>query len=190
MNLENPVKKRKTKWPKVLLVVLAIILAIISVFLFMVNRNLVRERDQKRKQEVILSQLPGQACGVLSPALAKATIGEPVKQAARNDQNLAYEDGCTYTNPNNSSQYATLVIKTYSTNKDAADGYAKERSAHIQTESRDPGQYGDEMYYTSGNFYVLRGNRTFAVGAAKPGVSQQDQEAFSKKLLDNVTNNL
>jgi hypothetical protein len=184
----KPVKKMG--WLKATVAVLTAVLLVYGAFITVVNRNLANQRDQRQKEALALSQLPGQACGVLSPELAKATIGEPIKQAARNSQTTAYEDGCTYTDPANSGNYASLVIKTYPTQQDAAEAYAKERALRTEAESRDPGDNGDEMYYSSATFFVLKGNKTIAVGAAKTGIDSSQQEVFSKKLLENTIKNI
>lgn len=177
-------------WPLVVAFVLAGLLLLYGIFVTVINRNLVKERDAQNQQELIRSQLPAQSCGVLSPELVKATIGDDLKRNSRTIQGVAYEDGCTYTASDNSNIYASLVIKTYPSSADAAENFAKERKTRIESENRDPGSYGDEMYYSAGSFYVLDGNQTYAVATTKEGINQDNQEEFSRQLLDQVIPNI
>ncbi len=174
--------------PQVLILLVVILIA------GLVICNSSRTIDNYHQNEIRLlnllrsdkSRVYGRACGVLSDNTAKLLLqsNDVIRQEYASgvgldgitgsgglggevEDSFAWNDSCSYQSESNSLDYVQLSITTHSTIEYASEAFKTVLPKVNQSENINPSEYGDELLYDAGVYYLLRNNQVIIVSANK-----------------------
>jgi len=141
------------------------------------------------------NKVPGYSCscGVLSQSRAEAflkvplvrTFGQgPLESLAAMENPIFWEDSCEYVDPTQSTKYVELHISTFQTNKQARQEYPEFFQIVNSNEELEPVNYGQELVYDAGVYYLLADNKVIRVSANNG--NSADIESFSRTVFDEI----
>lgn len=139
----------------------------------------------------------GKACGLLTAREATELLATPVGTngtiiAANSPMGSSRPgspriDSCAHTASKSSDGYIDVILKTYSTKKDAAKYYVTDLPKYFPTEARDAGNLGDKLRYGADAYYLLQNNQVLEISASKtPRISEPGAEQFTRIILEKV----
>ena len=168
------------------------------VYLLVQVSSLQAQRDDNDRFHRLMRQnislVPGYACGILAIKDAEQLLDSKVKRNFEHGieetttASLRLVDTCRYESAASDARYVELIIRSYSNQSTAADEFDAALPLVGDSKQLDSSSYGDELYYDSGVYFLLRGNHVVEVTASN-GIPS-DIESFSRDTFDEVVSRL
>lgn len=139
----------------------------------------------------------GKACGLLTTVEAAKWLGTPVGTSgsvspadgptADTRPGSPRIDSCQHTAIKSSDGYIDVVLKTYSSQKDAVKYYDQTVTKLFTISARTPDDLGQRLFYGDGAFYLERHNMVIELSASKtPRVGSAETENLAREILNSV----
>lgn len=186
----------KKKWVAVWILVALLILSGVGYLIYRTKQNS-QSLNEEKAANVALIKNTGKMCSAYSTSQARALLGSDVNVEASSfpagfvgavdgSQLKPLVDNCRYIGKTNNTRYLYLMGQLYLSEQDAKADFQLQKQRLLDAKNVDPTGYGDEMMYYGGAYFIRSKDVIISVSINKPEVASADQEAFTKKLLDEV----
>jgi hypothetical protein len=151
------------------------------------RKELNQSKNEFRQTSLFLNgdlAVEGYSCGVMDTKIAQKFIGKNLKKNfSQIPQNLSgqgsWQDSCRYTDSSNSNKYVELFINTYQNPNLAESAYTTFFQIVNENVSYPAQEYGEELVYDSGVFYLLRDRQVIRIAASNGSPMEAEQFALS-----------
>jgi len=141
------------------------------------------------------SKIKGYSCGILTPSRAKDVLAtkklnqayaqgpsSQIQSHSIKQESIFWSDSCRYEDANNNAKYVELYVTTFHSDEAARRALPEFLGKVNDVVELPAEQFGDELFYDGGAYYLLVKNRVIQI-AANNG-NPKEIEAFSKKVFD------
>jgi hypothetical protein len=192
-------KKSHKKTP---IIILFAVVAIIILGFRMTNLQNQLDTYESEKTEIANllfsgSRIKGYSCGILTPSRAKDILAtkklnqayaqgpsSQIQPHSIKQESIFWSDNCRYEDANNNAKYVELYVTTFHSDE-AARRALPEFLGKVNDAVELPAeQFGDELFYDGGAYYLLVENRVIQVAASNGNPTEINE--FSKYVFDIV----
>ena len=159
--------------------------------------QLVKAGDRTTEADFRNQFYQGKACGLLTTKEATELIGE---QAGTSGSVIPSDaltadsrpgspriDSCSHTAKQTSIGYIDIVLKTYISSDSAKKYFETDIGKKFPNEQRDAGDFGQQLFYGAGVYYLLKNEDVIEISASKsPRVTEPLTEQFTRTVLDRI----